>query len=420
MDILAIFRQYGVPFNDPCDPNYRGTCQCDFSAYVEDIFSQGALALCSQNFPAETNLTTILQNICTNTGADDDWRFSSGDSILDPIYHTGNVSIGTNANTHRLRVDGLFQFNPVVGSVFDFDSVFRFSQTANPRVSISLPSTPPLRSPLGSLLFQGVLSGNYVTGASILSESDTAWSTANTSGSLVFSVTDNNTTGALAAMTIQTNYRLRLNRYTTFEDGVPDRILGLTSGANNLVSKHSITGIGTQGKVLGVGSMGLEWLDGSSSVSVSNGLSSAGDIILGGPLTQDTDIENDAHVFSLGLTSPGSGDYYGYIQHTGLSGQVRLQATRVSTGQTTYQLINHAIAQTRYTQGAIQASVTAEATGVELQFQNGTATILRLLNNTIQLQGLPSYADDAAATADVNLPVGGLYKTTGSTTLKIK
>ncbi len=57
---------------------------------------------------------------------DDDWAFLSGDSLTDPIYHLGNVAIGTeDPGTYRLAVDGAIKTREVKVTQTDWaDYVF--------------------------------------------------------------------------------------------------------------------------------------------------------------------------------------------------------------------------------------------------------------------------------------------------------
>lgn len=64
--------------------------------------SQGA----NKVLTSDTNGNASWKTNSSLTAPDDDWRFSSGNTYADPIYHTGKVVIGrTGTTTHHIDVD---------------------------------------------------------------------------------------------------------------------------------------------------------------------------------------------------------------------------------------------------------------------------------------------------------------------------
>lgn len=413
MDILSIFRQYGVPFNDPCDPTYRGTCHCD-SVFLENILTESLLSVCSDSFPVGTTLVNILQNICGTGGADDDWRFISGSSVSDPVYRTGLTSIGTQASTHQLRVDGLFQFNPATGWTFDFDSLFRFSYNTGATMSLASKDTPGTRTLLGDILFQGRYLGAYYTGASITSESNNPWTGSARDASLIFKTSE--TTTANVVMTLQTDARMRLNRYGLFNDGIPNTLLGLSG---TLVTRHPITGSSPNGSVLGIAGGVLSWINPAASViNTENGVSKDGDsdIILGGLIDRDTHLENIDHTFVIGANALLADQSYISQQ----LGRIDLFVRDESSDSETELNLLPAYAALGFDRGATSARIDFSETSSTWLLSNGTPIGFILTPGRIIAQGLPSYASVGLAQADVTLPTNSLFKVPGDNNLKIK
>jgi hypothetical protein len=101
MDLLNIFRQYQVPFVDPCNEDYKGICSCS----IEDLVTQGEVTVCGTSFMAGTSLLALLS--CG--GGDTDWLTSSNEtptSISQDIYTLGNVGIGIQNPTFSLDIVG--------------------------------------------------------------------------------------------------------------------------------------------------------------------------------------------------------------------------------------------------------------------------------------------------------------------------
>lgn len=414
MDILSIFRQYGVPFNDPCNPEYIGVCHCD-STFVENVLTQSILNVCTNSFPAGTSLANILQNICGTGGADDDWRFVSGSSFSDPLYRTGFTSIGTTASTHQLRVDGLFQFNPDTGWTFDFDSLFRMSFDTGATLSLGSKNTPGTRTLLGDLIFQGRFNGQYYTGASITGQAVNPWTLSNRDSSIEFKVVLANTTNLSTTMTLQSDSRLRLNRYT-FNDGIPTVLLGLN---NTVVSRHPVTGSPVEGSVLGVSGGSLSYINPAASVvSVENGISKDvdSDIILGGLIDRDTYIQNNAHDFVIGQKQSLADESYIYQSLSRIDLFVRQQTQDRETElnlQGNYAALG-------FDRGAISARIDFAENSSTWLFQDGTPIGFLLTPGRIVIQGLPTYSSTVLAQADATLPPNALFKVNGDNNLKIK
>jgi hypothetical protein len=101
MDLLNIFRQYQVPFVDPCNPNYQGICSCS----IEDLVTEGEVTVCGTTFMAGTSLLSLMS--CG--GGDNDWLTSTNEtptSITQDIYTLGNVGIGIQNPIFALDIVG--------------------------------------------------------------------------------------------------------------------------------------------------------------------------------------------------------------------------------------------------------------------------------------------------------------------------
>ena len=223
-------------------------------------------------------------------GSDDDWRFvnPADTTFADPAYRTGNTSVGVNANTHKFRTDGIFQFNPEVGATFDWQDgtdvntinfkslLFRapggisgsensFTLAANDASTID-------RTILGTYHFAGVdtSSTGFYSGAYIRAIRDGNWTSSNKGTTIDIWTTAPTENFPRQNFTFQGDGRFELDRYFLFEDGAPDAIMGYNNSSKD-AEKTSIVGIPGDGKLLGwtgtpeAGSW--EWKD---SISVAN------------------------------------------------------------------------------------------------------------------------------------------------------
>lgn len=427
-DFRSLLRYYEVPFNDPCDPDYTGVCQCEFTPYIEETVALGPLTICSVDYPAGTPLTTILAALCGG-GSDDDWRFSTaGISVADPAYRTGNTSVGTDEDTHQFRVDGLFQFNPLATFLFEFlDNKFTFESTTGGIVALSNSTTTMLaRDILGQVVFDGRLAGNRTSRAAILGR-HIGPSAMETTSALEFYVNLAGEAFTRNVMTLQEDARLRLNQYSSFDDGPPTILAGFIS--DDVVSRHPIAGDPDPNSVVAVNAAGtgLEYQNpAAAGVSPRNGLSFDGsDLVLGGTLDMATTITNVAQVFTLGTTS---GTQYGYFRNTGAAAAFNIFSRNTTTNQegelnvspAFVSLVHNFTADDAVSNGETSVSLDDLYAAITCLNNPASPTIIRVGPVTVELKGLPEYASEGAAIADANLPSDGLYKVTGDNNLKIK
>jgi hypothetical protein len=205
------------------------------------------------------------------------WRTIGGDKQNDEsgfAYRTGNTTIGViDSNTHQLRVDGSFQFNPESGFTFDFQegsgilgplthkSLVLTSDLDN--LSGSWPpsdganfsffknSTASDRDMLGSISFLGRDNlGNLYNAAGIDVFADGNWFNGIGLGTSVnIWATNPSETFARNVATFQGDGRLELDRYPSFDDGEPYSLTGFSLDGLDL-TRHIIDGSAQNGDVL--------------------------------------------------------------------------------------------------------------------------------------------------------------------------
>lgn len=416
-DILAIFRQYGVPFNDPCDASYQGVCHCDEVTAAEQIITQSPITVCGISHIAGTPITDILAGVCVPNG-DDDWRFSSGSTHTDHIYRTGNVSIGSMTDSHALRVDGTFAFTPVGGKLFDYDNgVFQYTSVSGlAGIALNLNDASVLgRDTIGSLDYQV----GYASTARIQAVAATDFTLTDSPTQLEFYVTENTTVST--ALVLQHDYRARWSKYGTFSDGIPESLLGLITTPDNTMTRHVITGTPTTGTILGIGSSGLEWLSpaAASSLPAVNGLSQvSSQYELGGTLSKDTEIINTNNVFTFGNST---NTIYTYVEQDSNLGRLTV-FSRNSTNNDEVSIVTypeyHSI---ECNQDGIDSVFRVGNDSISVTVSNGTdLKFIDISSENISITGLRTFPSEAAAIADGTLPSNAIYRVTGDANLKIK
>lgn len=208
------------------------------------------------------------------------WRTTGGGKVNSPsafAYRLGNTSIGTTANTHAFRADGLFQFNPTVSSRFDYQEGSGFAPMASyviampgvvdgtgPGLFLASNAGAPLdRATLGRLYF-GAENPNMVgvayAGAYIEALADGNWASTALGTVLNFFTTSTTEAFARNTMTLQGDGRLELDRYFLFDDGLPGRLLGYDNTTKDITA-HDIGGSPAPGAALVVNGAGtgVEW-----------------------------------------------------------------------------------------------------------------------------------------------------------------
>jgi hypothetical protein len=388
MDILGIFRAYNVPFNDPCDENYRGVCHCSPDLILENIVSSQINEVCGVSYPAGTSLVDMLLESCGSS--DDDWRFSNGGTYMDPVYRMGNVSIGGNFNTHSLRVDGTVQFN-ASGSTFEHSTNFL------------------LRSALGGfldLVRPSAVSGDQIGKLRFKSGTNEAYINATHRGTNSTELSLGNT---VPCLTVLPTGRIKLDQYNSSDTLV--NLVGMDSAS--VLTRHPVTGSPTTGSVIGFNGSGLSWL--TTSILAQNGITYGTHVELGGTLIKNTDIVNPSYRFTVGNFSTTQ-SYAQIVQTNTTEGQVTLTAglgtlkSVVLVDKNQARLIN----QTGTTETAF---LTISDTNAVLHYGGKGLTINSL---AVVLDGVSVYQNDGAAIADTNLPVNGLFRVANSKYLHIK
>ena len=417
MDFLALLRQYGVPFNDPCDEDYRGVCHCpDPTIVAEEILVSEPIDICGTTYPANTDLFTLLGGLCVPNG-DDDWRFTAGETAADFIYRTGNVSIGTMVESHQLRVDGQFQFNPVGGQIFDHSGDFRFTGVTNIGVALNYNSITSERDTVGVIKFQvgasdvaliqAVAAGDHTVG--------------NQPTSLEFYVSETDRTSS--HLILQNDFRARWTKYGNFDDGVPTFLLGLEANPSNLQTRHPIGGSPDPLNVLRINAAGdgLEYVPAAaaSAYPVANGLTNdTTAYVLGGTLDRNTSIVNTGYNLDFGNTTE---TIYNRVRQSGTLGTFEIFSRNTANNDETSLLVRPESVVLECNQDAIDSILRVSEDEISFNVADGVdAKFLRIVSGAITITGLPEYADDNAASVDAGLPNNALYTVTGSNNLRIK
>lgn len=186
-------------------------------------------------------------------------------------YRTGNTAVGVDANTHKFRVDGTFQFNPTATLTFDYqDGTTDYLQqeglnyrgpggigTTGPLLAITQDDNSPRdREILGELWFGGQdtsAAGNpaYLS-AGIESVAAGNWTGSAKGAVLDFYATSPAENFPRNIMTIEGGGRIELDRYDSFDDNIPVALLGFDANAANDINRHPIAGTVGANSVIGV------------------------------------------------------------------------------------------------------------------------------------------------------------------------
>jgi len=227
-------------------------------------------------------------------GGDDDWRWyvPGDDTYAQPLYRVGktNIFVTNAADTlHGFRVDSTFQFRmdggrdifdwqvgggtgydftPHAGLFYRAPGTFEQNGLGSGHNQITLgldDSTILSRDRLGAIVFAGRNpsgTGGYRPGAMITAFADGNWYGDSSSTSINFYVTRPNQTTMNNVVTFERGGRVELDYYQTFEDGIPERMIGFTNLSDDLTA-HTITGTPGANKVLGINeyNTAMTWKD---------------------------------------------------------------------------------------------------------------------------------------------------------------
>ncbi|MFM9952405.1 MAG: hypothetical protein ACKV1O_31030 [Saprospiraceae bacterium] len=253
----------------------NGFCCCNSSQDTIGIEINGDTLILTQN--------SIVYTYIGGAG-DDDWRWvdpGAGETMYEAIYRMGKASIFTEDTTHAFRVDSTFQFR-VDGdrSIFDWsrgDSLlpektwlFRApgggtGQAQNDAnvITIARTNATTTRTTVGKIKFASPFGvGDSLRTAAQIDVLDEEGGGDTTNTSINFYTRQLGEAFIRNTMTIEGNGRLELDRYNTFEDGVPERILGYDDTDKD-VKVSDVTGNAQPGNVLGIDAIGtgMQWLD---------------------------------------------------------------------------------------------------------------------------------------------------------------
>ena len=227
-------------------------------------------------------------------GGDDDWRWyvPGDDTYAQPLYRVGktNIFVTNAADTlHGFRVDSTFQFRmdggrdifdwqvgggtgydftPHAGLFYRAPGTFEQNGLGSGHNQITLgldDSTILSRDRLGAIVFAGRNpsgTGGYRPGAMITAFADGNWYPDSNSTSINFYVTRPNQTTMNNVVTFERGGRVELDYYQTFEDGIPERMMGFTNLSDDMTA-HTITGTPGANKVLGINeyNTAMTWKD---------------------------------------------------------------------------------------------------------------------------------------------------------------
>lgn len=390
MDLLGFLRSYKVPFEDPCNQNYRGVCHCEQDLVLENITSSQINEICGTTYPAGTSLVDMLLESCGSS--DDDWRFLSGDTYMDPIFRAGNVSIGGSFNTHTLRVDGTFQFN-VSGATLEHSTNFIMRSSTGGYLDLIRPSSIN-GDTIGTLRFKSGSNEAYIK-AIHRGTGDTELSLGN----------------ELPAITVSPTGRVTLNQYNSNDSLV--NLVGMDS--SSVLTRHPINNSPTAGTFLSFNGTGFTWTVPSFSLQAQNGITYGTHVELGGDILRETNITNPSYRFTIGNFSTTT-KWSQFVQTNTTNGEASMSAGLGT--QRSFALVNKDQARLVHHDGTVEkAYITLNGTSAVLHF-DGISITLDDLN--IVINGLRVYQNDGAAIADPTLPVNGLFRVTNTNNLHIK
>lgn len=101
--IIALLKKLQIPFVDPCDPDYEGSCEL---CPTELVFPE-AINICGTEYPAGTTLVSVLDDIC---------------NVSAPTINAYNGLTDTQGATIDIVLGGpLTQDTEINGTLFDLD-----------------------------------------------------------------------------------------------------------------------------------------------------------------------------------------------------------------------------------------------------------------------------------------------------------
>jgi len=230
----------------------------------------------------ESNLAVPIEDLQSDSGGgDDDWRFEGDSTYLSAVYRLGRASIGTADSSYQFFVDGDFAIHPDAGSNLtrfkweDGDSTLSYSSlfleapsstggssfiSGSNHLTIGSSDASIFdREKLGAILFGGYESSTFYPMSFIESSAVGNWNGSSRSSDLNFWTTNGLTTQNV--MTLQSDGRVELDKYETFNDGVPESLLGFRSSDDDM-ERHPIAGSAVAGAYLGIndGLDSLKWI----------------------------------------------------------------------------------------------------------------------------------------------------------------
>lgn len=157
-------------------------------------------------------------------------------------------------------------------------------------------------------------------------------------------------------------------------------------------------------------------------IAASNGLTLAAgnDVELGGILDRLTEIQKNGNTFRIGATNfavPNVGYMYveGSTNNQGFYTKSASNETDVSVIPGLFAVESNTLPAT-----STNSHINVAPGLVSMDATNGLSLKLFKIDQNFVLTGLPVYANDAAADADVTLVAGGLYKITGDRLIRVK
>lgn len=157
-------------------------------------------------------------------------------------------------------------------------------------------------------------------------------------------------------------------------------------------------------------------------IAASNGLTLAtgNDVELGGTLERLTEIQKNGNTFRVGATSFAVPNV-GYMYVEGSANQQGFY-TKSASNETDLGVIPSGvfIESNTLPSTSTNAHITVSPGIVSMDATNGLSLKLFKIDQNFVITGLPVYANDAAADADVTLAVGALYRITGDRAIRIK
>lgn len=355
-NILDIFRQYGVPFNDPCNEDYLGVCHCPNELINLNTFTlTDPLNIGGTVYSTGTLLIDILNNL-SGGSSDADWYqsglMSSPMDIDDSIYTNGRVGINIQNPLASLDIlDGgntAFRWNRGTDRLLQINTIgagepARFWMYDNDQLKIQL-------QPGTTNYFRDITS---------------------------FQLGD-----SLSAPLNGVDYLLSVDGNIYFSGEIVDYTQN----------------VGTVGQYLTPNGLGQNIWNDIPIISAENGVSYTGVYKLGGVLEEFTYIDNPDQILVIGNNI---NPIHSNITMNAATNLTTINSSDSISGMSSFALIR------------------SEFISISSQDTTNTSSVV-VSGTSVQITGLPEYPDEASAVADINLLIDSLYRVTGDSNLKIK